>query len=57
MYEIEAKMKKNTINNFVKLIAKLPHINYKNIEFLSSEICLLIDEEVVKSKEEDELFG
>ena len=56
MYEIEAKIKKNTINTFVKLIAKLPHINLQNIEFLACELFSLIEEEVDKSKEENDLF-
>ena len=57
MYKIEAKIKKKTINSFVKLIDKLPTLNIRQIKIIAEEVCKLIDEEVNKSaKDEFNLF-
>ena len=54
MYQIEAEIKKNTINNFVLILEKLEHLNIKNIKIIALEICDSIDKEV--KKDSDLLF-
>ena len=50
MYEIEARIKKNTINNFVKLLEKSPVLNIESIKAIALEVCILIEDETKKDK-------
>ena len=57
MYQIEADIKKRTINTFVKLLDELPYLSTENIRMLAGGVCDLIDKEVDKSEKElDDIF-